>query len=133
MSKAESIAEEGADGAPAPRVVERFGVEGVDFFGIWHAPEAPFVNLMWREELPNGRKVKRHMSFSYGLLVTTSPQQEEAMEHAARLNPSSYVKADPSVTSPFECEMEGCHTAWYSKQAFSRHMKFRHTSSYTRR
>lgn len=106
--------------AEEPVVIEPFGVRGVDFVDIWHSPESPNEGVMM------GGRITY---FRSGMLVTTDPEVDFAIERAGKKG--AYVRSDPKLTQPFVCEL--CGSPWYSQSAFTRHTRFAHTGGMTRR
>lgn len=105
-----------------PVVVGRLGVRGVDFIDIWHSPEAPNESIKWGEG-------DSYLKFRGGTLVALDDEQDARVELAAEKG--HYLRSDPKITEPFECQI--CGLPWYSQVAFTRHTKFSHTGTMTRK
>lgn len=106
---------------PQARPVVPFGVRGVDFVEIWHAPEGPDEQIRLEQD--------RFIRFRDGLLVVKDAGINEIVKSAARKG--HYVASDADVYRPFVCQI--CQRPWYSQEAFSRHTVFKHASGMVRK
>ncbi len=104
------------------RAVELIGERGKDYVDIWHSPESP------NEVIKYGAG-NSFLKFRGGILVSRTEGEDAYIENAA--SKGGYTRSDPNIDEPFECLI--CGSLWFSQNAFTRHTKFAHTGSMTRR